>query len=131
MIVETKKKSGITYYIDEEKGTVVCKLRGTMFDVEDAMLAHCDCMDFNRFYVMKDCYEGKAHCSPEDKWDKEKGKRIALCRALMSYYNDKDKTFRKIRDDMYVAYNYVVGQSCYAKHKADSYNEELQKHLTE
>lgn len=129
MIVETKDKSGITYYIDEEKRTVVCKLRGAMFDVIDNLLSRCNYVDFENDYTMKDCYVGKAKCSPEDKWDKNAGKRIALCRALVSYYNDRDKVFMKVYNDLASVTNYCLEQATYAGHKADSYREELNKHL--
>ena len=129
MIVETKDKSGITYYIDEEKRTVVCKLRGAMFDVLDNLLSHYSDVDFEHDYTMKDCYVGKAKCSPEDKWDTNTGKRIALCRALVSYYNDRDKVFMKVCNDLVSIKNYCLDQSIYAGHKADSYRDELNKHL--
>lgn len=129
MIVETKDKSGITYYIDEEKRTVVCKLRGAMFDVVDNLLSHCSYVDFENDYTMKDCYVGKAKCSPEDKWDKNTGKRIALCRALVAYYKDKDKMFMEVYRDLANVRNYCLKQSLYAVRKADSYRAELNKHL--
>ena len=129
MIVETKNKSGITYYIDEEKRTVVCKLRGTMFDVSANLLSHCNYVDFENDYTMKDCYVGKAKCSPGDKWDKNTGKRIALCRALVAYYKDKDKMFMKVCNDLASVTNYCLEQSAYAGDKADSYRDELNKHL--
>lgn len=129
MIVETKNKSGITYYIDEEKRTVVCKLRGAMFDVIDNLLSRCNYVDFENDYTMKDCYVGKAKCSPEDKWDKNTGKRIALCRALVAYYKDKDKMFMEVYRDLANVRNYCLKQSLYAVRKADSYRAELNKHL--
>lgn len=129
MIVETKNNSGITYYIDEEKRTVVCKLRGAMFDVIDNLLSHCNYVDFENDYTMKDCYVGKAKCSPEDKWDKNTGKRIALCRALVSYYNDKNKVLMAVCRDLATVRNYCLEQSLYAVRKADSYRSELNKHL--
>lgn len=129
MIVETKNKSGITYYIDEEKRTVVCKLRGAMLDVVDNLLSHCSYVDFENDYTMKDCYVGKAKCSPEDKWDKSTGKRIALCRALVAYYKDKDKMFMEVYKDLANVRNYCLKQSLYAVRKADSYRAELNKHL--
>lgn len=129
MIVETKNKSGITYYIDEDKRTVVCKLRGSMFDVMTNLVDHCDLVDFQNNYWMKDCYVGKAKCSPEDKWDKNTGKRIALCRALVSYYNDKNKLFNEAHKNVLSVEKYCAEQSSYAERKADSYREELDKHL--
>lgn len=129
MIVETKNKSGITYYIDEEKRTVVCKLRGAMYDVAANLESRFNYVDFEHDYTMKDCYVGKAKCSPEDKWDKNTGKRIALCRALVSYYNDRDKVFMKVCNDLTSVTNYCLEQATYAEHKADSYRDELNKHL--
>ena len=62
-------------------------------------------------------------------WDKNTGKRIALCRALVSYYNDRDKVFMKVCNDLVSIKNYCLDQSIYAEHKADSYRDELNKHL--
>lgn len=129
MIVETKNKSGITYYIDEENRTVVCKLRGSMFDVKENLFLHCEQVDFMHNYWMKDCYVGKAKCSPEDKWDKDTGKRIALCRALVSYYDDKHKVFNQAYKDVVSVERYIAEQSAYAEGKAVSYRDELRKHL--
>lgn len=129
MIIETKDKSGITYYIDEEKRTVVCKLRGSMFDVKENLFFHCEQVDFMHNYWMKDCYVGKAKCSPEDKWDKDTGKRIALCRALVSYYDDKHKVFNQAYKDVVSVERYIAEQSAYAEGKSVSYRDELRKHL--
>lgn len=131
MIVETKNKSGITYYIDEEKRTVVCKLRGSMFDVKENLFFHCEQVDFMHNYWMKDCYVGKAKCSLEDKWDKDTGKRIALCRALVSYYHDKHKLFNEACNDIVCVENYIADQAEYAADKVVSYKAELRRHLGE
>lgn len=131
MIVERKDNSKVTYYIDEEKKTVVCKLEGCKKDVVDWAIQH------NPFYYayefltngykhqINDTYKAKATCHAEDTWDVEKGKRIALCKVLKKYYEAKDKVMDKIAKDFFDGYSKFSKKSKSFGTKAFLYHEEL------
>ena len=78
-IIEHNENNNITYYINEGKRTVICKLTTQQEFI-------------NKLIVIPSCtYTGKAKCALEDYWNVDKGKRIALIRALQKYYKDKQK----------------------------------------
>ena len=66
------------FYINEEKRTVVCKIIS-------------DCYTLYPYKT----FVGKAKCDPEDKFDVEKGKKIAKLRAYTKYNKNELKDIRK------------------------------------
>lgn len=84
MKVVTKENSSITYYIDEDKRTIVCK----MTDCENDFMKSVPDISLSG-YELKPYYLGKAKCHPDDIWDEEKGKQLALYRMLQKYYTDR------------------------------------------
>ena len=97
------------FFVNEEKGTVVCLVRG-LLKVP---------VDWDKHFFVEPCViveRGTAKCSGEDVFDVERGKRIALAKAenkayitalrhLETYYNEmsflmtameefEDKTYR-------------------------------------
>ena len=78
----------VRFIIDKEHGVVVCKLTGC----KDIAVSRLDkYMPNYDYYLMgspywlntdiKDTYTGIARCNPEDEWDEEYGKKLALLRA--------------------------------------------------
>ena len=91
------------YYINEEKGIVVCKLtgcwRGLACDMcKKGFPAHPD-------FEIVDEFVGKAKCSTDDTFNLEKGKKIAFKRAYAKFVAAKGKALRnfKAENDRVVA----------------------------
>lgn len=117
-----KENSNITYYVDENKRTVVAKLtnckrdvlhlienvtRKLLSDSNNNMFREifnslsCEFVDYyfkNRF-LLKDTYYGKAKCHENNTWDEEYGMRVARSRMLAKYYNDVLKIVSEIITD--------------------------------
>ena len=131
MIVERKDNSKITYYIDENKRTIVCKLEGCRDDVIDWAAQHNPMFYAFEFltnadkYTINDTYKAKSTCHVEDTWDVEKGKRIALCKVLKKYYEAKDRVLDKIAKDFFDGYSKFSKKSKSFGAKAFLYHEEL------
>lgn len=97
--METTKiveNGNMTYYINKEKRTVVCKKTGCEFDIVNLIENISGCYTIPPEMSVKDVllnstYTGIAKCNPEDKWDEEKGMEIARKRMLLKYYKDKEK----------------------------------------
>lgn len=77
--------SEVRYYINKDKRTVVCKIIGCC-DIAlrrlDKFAPHFDY--YYRYigeYDIPDEFYGTAKCAPEDEWDEEYGKKLALTRA--------------------------------------------------
>lgn len=73
----------VEFYIDEEKGVVVAKVPGWLFERE--VNARLDELYPNRRGVNREQRIGIAKLSPEDKWDERKGKRVALAKVNMHF----------------------------------------------
>lgn len=131
MIVERKDNSKVTYYIDEDKKIVVCKLEGCKKDVinwaaqNDPMYCAYEFLSTAYEHEINDTYKAKATCHAEDTWDVEKGKRIALCKVLKKYYEAKDKVMDKIALDFFKGYSKFSNKSQSFGAQAFVYREEL------
>lgn len=100
---EQKEGSSITYYINEEKRTVVAKmpLSTVANDIDNNCLKKG--LKFIPAYREIKKYPHKniigiAKCAPEDTFDIETGKRIAAARLLQKYYKIKLNAYRVIAD---------------------------------
>lgn len=98
-----KTNSRITYYVNEEKGVVVAKLKkwDMVTDTNLYLLNHKLPMiepelTYDKYYDGH--FVGKATCSKDDNFDLEKGMRIARNRALNKYYNEKYILMMKMTD---------------------------------
>lgn len=80
-------KKSVKTYVNEEKGVVVTKI----IEVTKG---------FNFFDDIYDVYQGKAKCSPEDKFDVETGKKLSLARAWLKYDEAKLKDIREEKEDL-------------------------------
>ena len=86
-----KPNSKIVYYVNEGKGTVVCKMGPCADDIlREAPMKFGDIIGFNIFRnaEMKCVYRGKAKCSPSDTFDVTVGMTIARDRMLYKYHCD-------------------------------------------
>lgn len=80
-----------TFYINKDKGTVVCKMVGRLTgftgDVENFLVdnnkATIISIDDDFAYME---FIGKAKCCPGDEWDEKLGRQIAESRAKMKVY---------------------------------------------
>ena len=81
--MKTTSKNDITYYIDESNRVIVCRLTGCAFIAADRIKKYCwnDPVDYRVEALMQDSFIGKAKCAPEDDFNIEIGKQIALKRA--------------------------------------------------
>lgn len=89
-----KPNSRITYYVNEEKGVVIAKLKkwDMVTDTNLYLLNHNLPMieprlTYDKYY--DGYFVGKATCSKDDNFDLETGMRIARNRALRKYYWEK------------------------------------------
>lgn len=100
MKIVNNRNSNITYYIDEEKRTIVAKLSNCKFDVINALNRIVN--DHDSYSIQKlllrDKYISKAVCHEEDTWDEEKGMRIALASVLQKYHRDKQHALQYFLD---------------------------------
>lgn len=75
--------SGEVYYINEEKGVVVCVLTGCDCDAFSAITKYSG--DYISTYMtdvrMRNDYVGIAKCAPEDAFDEKFGMKLAYKRA--------------------------------------------------
>lgn len=69
------------YFVNKEKGVVVCKLEDCFDSVIYDM--HQKGWPFDENLEIPNTFTGKAKCSPEDTFNEDIGKRIALNRALI------------------------------------------------
>lgn len=77
------------FFVNEEKKTVTCKLRGGL--VLPFELFNIRCFWMNRSFDEEKIVTATAKCSPEDTFDIDKGKRIALAKAenkITYYFSD-------------------------------------------
>lgn len=85
--VIVNNEQNITYYIDSEKKTVVCKKTGCK-DIAINHLIDCGIGFMNYFMQINDSYVGKATCHPDDVFDVKKGMRIAKLRMMKKLNKD-------------------------------------------
>ena len=112
MKVVTKENSSITYYIDEDKRTIVCK----MTDCENDFMKSVPDISLTG-YELKPFYIGKAKCHPDDTWDEEKGKQLALYRMLQKYYTTKLKYSKQLLDSIKNQYYLIQDLCCFNQNK--------------
>ena len=111
LTIEISKSSNVVYYIDEDKGEVIARIKCDEDDpqrVFDSQLVKHACgiglgpvqeMDISLFkYRIKNEYVGKAKCHPDDVFDIEIGKRLALLRAKQKYLNAMESKMYEINE---------------------------------
>ena len=109
-MIEFSKSGNVVYHIDTESKTVVAKLR--CHEDDPMTLIGSQLMKqtsgngfgplelsaypffFEEFKIQND-YIGKAKCHPDDEFDIEFGKRLALLRAKQKYLNAVERVLEK------------------------------------
>lgn len=73
----------LNFYVDEEKKIVVCKLEINQYVALKRIRKYSKhiCVLRPEYYRIPGVFYGKAKCAPEDTFDIEVGKKIALDRA--------------------------------------------------
>lgn len=90
-------RRGIRYSVNKEKRRVVAILDCCSVDcIERVCRAQLHqneklTLPLSEALVMNDTYVGVAKCSPEDEWDEELGRKIALERCLTKYNRDEKR----------------------------------------
>lgn len=98
-----KPNSRITYYVNEEKGVVIAKLKkwDMVTDTNLYLVNHKlpmiePSLTYDKYY--DGYFVGKAICSKDDSFDLETGMRIARNRALRKYYWEKHLLMMEMKD---------------------------------
>lgn len=89
-------KSVTKFYIDKEKGIVVCKKYCDPYEITQLMLDKlgflptkiCPTISYNSL-LMKSVYVGKAKLHPDDVFDEKTGRDLAYTRMMKKYCKDK------------------------------------------
>lgn len=92
------------FYVNEKKGTVICKKSNCRDDVRNYIKKKLPEISINSFpektISLKDNYIGKAKCHKMDKFILEDGMKYAQRRMLAKYYKDKYRVFCTITNDL-------------------------------
>lgn len=109
--IEISKSTNVVYYIDRDNGEVIARIKCDEDDpqhVFDSQLIKHACgiglgpvqeMDISIFkYRIKSEYVGKAKCHPDDEFDVEFGKRLALLRAKQKYLKAMESKMYEINE---------------------------------
>lgn len=89
-------KSVVKFYVDKEKGVVVCKKYCDPYEITQFMLDKlgllptkiCPTISYNSL-LMKSVYVGKAKLHPDDVFDEKTGKDLAYTRMMKKYHKDR------------------------------------------
>lgn len=96
----------VEYKVIPEKGIVIAKIGGTYWDAMEAfnrkfLSTSTSSLEINNFgrdekFCMPYMFKAVARCHPEDIFDEEKGKRIALNKLSEKYNRSLDKHLANI-----------------------------------
>lgn len=99
-VVDKINTSDVEYFVFENKGVVVCKLHNCRFialhRIDKYTHKTIEYLEAPYKYLIDEVYTGVAKCSPEDKFDEEYGKKLALTKAKAARgkaVNNAIKTF--------------------------------------
>ena len=115
--IEYSKSGNVVYHIDSDKRTVTAKIKCSPNDAQDlfdsqlnkhifgtglAVVGDQWTFDYcaDRVAINKE-YVGKAKCHPDDEFDIDFGKKLALIRAKEKYLAAMEKKLATIRDWVY------------------------------
>ena len=94
-------KRDVEYLVFEDKGVVVCKLWNCHFIALDRLAKYSFFSVWNpEKYLVDDVFVGVAKCAPEDKFDLEYGKKLALTRAKIKRGNAVNNAIRTFIADV-------------------------------
>jgi len=117
------RDSEIIYKINKEKRVVVCIITYCRYVASNRLYKYASHyeQDYNKEDI-KDTYIGIAKCSPEDEWDEEKGKRLALIRAKRKRSKDINRVLTRA---IQIMKREIEDLEKYAIHKIPDENEVL------
>lgn len=98
------------YFINTEKGVVVCKLHDTEEALLNDMVRNNVAPAHEDAYIntlIAETFIGKAVCKPEDTFDAEKGKLIAYKKAIKKLNLAKKRALARVVEASYNSYQYV------------------------
>ena len=113
---------GTKFYVNEEKGTVVCSVEACL-----SVPTNWDGCVFVPDTTLIE--KGIAKCAPEDAFDVERGKRIALARAENKVYLSALKYLDKFMEQIVVIINAYDGFNDKAYHSC-AHNEDYIESLS-
>ena len=90
--------SDINFKIDEKNRVVVCKLSNCKWNADDRIRKY-DGDSYTDNYLISDIFTGVARCNPQDEFNEEIGKKIALTRAKAKRCKAINNTIRKYIKD--------------------------------
>lgn len=77
-----REQKDIEYFVNRERGIVVCKINKCSEIAIDRIRKYCKSDPWaRRDYIIPYTFTGIAKCAPEDEFDEEYGKKLALLRA--------------------------------------------------
>ena len=101
------KKRDIEYFVNRERGIVVCKINNCEWIADDRINKYLPkstrCLSDD--YRIAETFTGIAKCAPEDTFDEEYGKKLALTRAKAARGKAVNDAIIDFLSDMDVATN--------------------------
>lgn len=93
----------VQYNVDEKNRVVTASIHGTQLDcyrtVHKVLGSKYQLSGrIEKACLMPNVFEGVAHCHPDDTFDADIGKRIALSRLLKQYHKSRRKAYIKAHD---------------------------------
>ena len=119
-----EEKKDLIYIVDKKNRVVVCNLLNCTYIAADRIEKYCTLMvPYDSFkYYIDEVYTGIARCSPEDEWDEEFGKKLALKRAKKKRCSAVNNMIIKFCNDMQRGIQKLI---MYGYHKPINMEEEL------
>lgn len=107
----------VEYLVFESQGVVVCKLHRCKHIVVDRLNKYargnlCLFGDVDN-YTINDTFTGVARCAPEDTFDIETGKKLALIRAKAKRAKAINNAVRRYRREVYKNLR-IIEDNCYS-----------------
>lgn len=86
----------VRYFVDKEKGVVVCVGQNCMFD----LIRDVGATDkLSSPFLLSDVYKGIARLQDGDVWDEDYGKKLAYAKMIKKYVNAKQKKLNALIKD--------------------------------
>lgn len=106
----------VSFFVDKEKNIVICKLETQQWVAEDRIMKYAkyaeprDCS----WYAIPAVYYGRAKCAPEDTFDVEVGKKIALDKAKAKRRKAINKALELYKQDLLKDIE-LIDKYCFSK----------------
>lgn len=107
----------VKYFVDKEKGVVVCVGQDCMFDLIREVGATDELFSP---LLLSDLYKGIARLQDGDVWDEDYGKKLAYAKMIKKYVNAKQKKLNALIKD-------TEEVSEFLKHLSENYARECMR----